>query len=48
MDPLFLIIIDIFVYLCLFCWSVWKRIEDRFCVTISLQFILIFVRLQIC
>jgi hypothetical protein len=22
MDPLFLIIIDIFVYLCLFCWSV--------------------------
>jgi hypothetical protein len=25
MDPLFLIIIDIFLYLCLFGWSVWKQ-----------------------
>jgi hypothetical protein len=30
MDPLFFIIIDIFLYLCLFGWSVWKRMEYRF------------------
>jgi hypothetical protein len=36
MDPLFLIIIDIFLYLCLFGWSVWKRIEYRFCDILSL------------
>jgi hypothetical protein len=26
MDPLFLIIIDLFLHLCLFGWSIWKRI----------------------
>jgi hypothetical protein len=36
MDPLFLIIIDIFLYLRLFGWFVWKRIEYRFCDTLSL------------
>jgi hypothetical protein len=35
MDPLFLVIIDIFLHLCLFSWSVWKRIEYRFCDTLS-------------
>jgi hypothetical protein len=36
MDPLFLIIIDIFLCLCLFGWFLWNRIEYRFCVTFSL------------
>jgi hypothetical protein len=36
MDPLFLITIDILLYLCLFGWSEWKRIEYRFRETLSL------------
>jgi hypothetical protein len=36
MDPLFLIIIDIFLYSCFFGWPVWKRLEYRFCDTLSL------------
>jgi hypothetical protein len=39
MDPLFLIFSNIFLYLYLFGWSVWKRIEYRFCETLSMLFL---------
>jgi signal transduction histidine kinase len=35
-DEVFLIIVNFFLYLCLFGWSVWKPKEYRFCDTLSL------------